>query len=148
MAALKEEEDQKRAQLDVLDKDMRAKSITIQEYEKKKAELENKERRIKVIHSEIDRLNREIPSKLKIGMRREDVAGVMEIGKPRPTDAGTCHMAGRYFLIFEGDVLRSVVAKGSVAQVSTAGTRRFFKGTFTIENCEDAALYGKNVAAL
>ncbi|MFH1724395.1 MAG: CsgG/HfaB family protein [Elusimicrobiota bacterium] len=148
IAAIKAEEEEKRSKLTELDKEIRLKSTAITEYEEKVLELKKSQSRLEAIHSKIDRLNREVPSKLKIGMTRAQVRSVLELERKLggALDLGTCFLVGRYFLLFEGDVLGSVVLSGSVGEFKSAHSRSFFKGTLVVDSCETAAAFGKNAA--
>lgn len=111
----KKEEKQKKIELKNLESEIRKKSIIIAEYEERKKELQQKQNYINQIHNEIDRLNSDVLSKLKIGMTKQQIIKVL--GKDKcnkcafPYDEN--YVCGRYFLIFEGNVLSRIVRNGS-----------------------------------
>ena len=133
MVALEEEERQKKAELEKLEQEIREKSIVIAEYDKKKQVLKEKNAYITKIHAEIDRLNRSIEQKLKIGMTFEQVWSVLGIKYP----SSRCVIVGKYFLIFEGGALVKVVLIGSRSQ----------SGATIIDSCNSAGSIGVNVSS-
>ncbi len=106
---IEEEEKRKRQELGRLEEEIKEKSIIIAEYEKKKKELQQKNDYITRIHREIDALNLSVIQKLKIGMTYRQVETL--IGKYNVHHSGYpgVYVSGRYFLVFNGDVLGKIV---------------------------------------
>ncbi|MBU4304887.1 MAG: hypothetical protein KJ893_04600 [Candidatus Omnitrophica bacterium] len=135
--ALTEEEKEKRSKIQELDREIRSKSIVLAEYEKKQRELQAKKSRLNTIHAEIDRLNQDVLGKLKIGMTLQQVRWALGADKVyRKSAYSDCYISGQYFLLFEGDVLLSVVRNGSKSRSGT--------GT-VVDDCIRASSYGQNV---
>lgn len=133
MKAFEEEEKQKKREIKNLEVEIRNKSIIIAEYEERKKELREKQNYISKIHNEIDRLNSDVLSKLKIGMTKKqisDVLGSNNFHKIHKSD----YVAGKYFLLFNGEVLSKVVRNGS-------------KGPYgnIVYNASGAKVYGQNI---
>ncbi|MFH2202325.1 MAG: CsgG/HfaB family protein [Elusimicrobiota bacterium] len=146
IAAIKSEEAEKRAKLAELDKEMRLKSEVLAEYERKKQALDGQEARLSEIHSEIGRLNRGVPGKLKVGMTLAQVNAALELQPELTPDDEGCYLVGRYFLLFQGGALSGVILNGSVGEIKSPYSRSFFKGTLTVDSCATAAAFGKNRA--
>jgi len=109
LRALEVEEQKKKRQLVSIEDEIRSKSIIIAEYESRRAELLKQQSYIQQIHAEIDKMNRDVLSKLKLGMTKNqinDVLGYMD------ATGGNVYMAGQYFLVFEGNILTKVVPLG------------------------------------
>ena len=76
-------------------------------------------------------MNRDVLSKLKIGMTKSqiyDVLGFMD------ASGGNVYMAGQYFLVFEGNILTKVVPLGQGGSLGP------------IDTWSEAKVTGKNVA--
>jgi len=130
--ALTEEEKEKRSKIQELDREIRSKSIVLAEYEKKQRELQAKKSRLNTIHAEIDRLNQDVLGKLKIGMTLPQVRWAL--GDKVYRESSDCYISGKYFLLFEGDVLLRVVRNGSKGQFGKV-----------VEGCIKALVYGQNI---
>ncbi|MCG2726246.1 MAG: hypothetical protein L6420_08365 [Elusimicrobia bacterium] len=128
LLAIEEEIKQKKFKIENLNNEIRAKSIDIKLYEEKKVELQKTNSKLKSIHYEIDRLNENIEENLKIGMTKSDILEIL--GNKRINEGGFgCMVAGKYFLLFEGQILTSIVTNGS-------NTR----------SCSSAKAWGINIA--
>jgi len=135
LKAIEDEERQKKNQLVELENEIREKSIIISEYEARKKELQKQQTYIQQIHAEIDKLNADVLSKIKIGMTKEQIIDIL--GKENFNYSGgyNCYTCGRYFLIFEGTVLTKVVLNGSMTSYNTV-----------VDDCLEATANGRNVA--
>jgi hypothetical protein len=133
--ALDEEINTKTAELVKLDEEIRRKSIVITDYEKKKKVLEEKNAYVMQIHEQIDKLNISIEKKLKIGMSLQQVKLILDeknlvFGGCNDQSCNShCFISGKFFLIFENDILMKVTPSG----------------TF-VHKCYDAYHFGINVA--
>lgn len=133
------EEKQKKIELKKLENEIREKSIIIAEYEERKKELKEKENYIIKIHNEIDRLNSNVLSKLKIGMTKSEITNVL--GKNKINHCAFPYeehfVCGKYFLIFEGNVLSRIVRNGS----------RTESGASIVNDISSAISYGPNIGS-
>ncbi|MEE8425555.1 MAG: CsgG/HfaB family protein, partial [Elusimicrobiota bacterium] len=147
IAAIKTEEADKRVKLESLDKEIRLKSIAITEFERRRKELERKSSELAKVHAEISRLNRTVPGRLKVGMTFKQVTEGLELDRKleQPTNRSGCVQVGKYFLLFEGNVLARVVRNGSLGEITSLEPRRFFKGRLVVDSCSTAFAFGKNV---
>jgi len=134
MKALDTEINTKKAELVILDDEIRKKSIVIADYEKKRKVLEEKNAYVMQIHEQIDKLNLSVEQKLKIGMRSEQVYSVLGI-KQTSYDLDRCDIVGKYFVIFENNILIKVVRNGSRTKVGSM-----------VDSCGFARVSGINVA--
>jgi len=133
LRALEVEEQKKKRQLVSIENEIRNKSIIISEYESRRAELLKQQSYIQQIHAEIDKMNRDVLSKLKLGMTKNQINAVL--GYMDATGGNNVYMAGQYFLVFEGNVLTKVVPLGQGG------------GVFgPVETWSEAKNTGKNVA--
>ena len=135
LKSIEAEEQRLHAEIEKLEEEMRQKSIIISEYEQKKVESDRQDARIRQLHREIDELNVNVLRKLKIGMSLAQVKSVLgadnvhEIGY-----SGDDFVSGKYFLLFQSDVLAKVVTNGSRS------------GSTIIDDHIEAHVYGVNVA--
>jgi len=135
LKAIEDEEKQKKRQLIDLENEIREKSIIISEYEARKKELQKQQTYIQQIHTEIDRINSDIITKLKIGMTKNQVTEILgDINTNCEDFSCACIVSGRYFLIFNGSILVKVVLNGSRNSVG-----------YIIDSCTGAKMYGQNI---
>ncbi|NQV18806.1 MAG: hypothetical protein HQ534_09715 [Armatimonadetes bacterium] len=133
MKAFKEEEKQKKNEIKNLETEIRNKSIIIAEFEERKKELLEKQNYINKIHNEIDRLNSDVLSKLKIGMTKQQIINVL--GKNHIHPCGySDYVCGKYFLLFDGDVLSKIVRNGSRSELGNI-----------VDSWSSANSYGQNI---
>ncbi len=115
--AFEEEEKQKKSEIKNLEAEIRNKSIIIAEYEERKEELREKQNYINKIHSEIDRLNSDVLSRLKIGMSKNQIFSVLGSNNFHKCDSSNeRYVSGKFFLIFSGDILSKIVRNGSTSK--------------------------------
>ncbi len=132
LAALEDEEQRLQTEIDILEADMRGKSIIIAEYEEKKQAAQEIDAYILQLHREIDQLNANIVTKLKIGMtfdQVKEILGINNLGR----DSSNTYISGKYVLFFNGAVLTRGVLLGSRS------------GSLVVDSVSAALVYGKNI---
>lgn len=134
LAALKDEEDRLKIKIYTLEADMRNKSIIIAEYEEKKQAAEKINVYIKQLHREIEQLNTNVVSKLKIGMTLEQVKEIL--GNSNLNKSGSsAYISGKYILLFSGNILIRGVMLGSRSE----------SGGNIVDSVSAAQVYGVNI---
>jgi len=132
LKAFEEEEKQKKNEIKNLEAEIRNKSIIIAEYEERKKELREKQNYINKIHNEIDKLNSNVLAKLKIGMTKKQIAKVLG-GNNFHKIYNDAYTSGKYFLLFNGDILSKIVRNGSKV------------GYTIVDDSSEAKVYGVNI---
>lgn len=133
--ALKEEEKQRKNELKKIEEEIRNKSIIITEYEERKKKLQEQQNYIQKMHNEIDKLNSDVLSKLKIGMTKSQVTSVLGKNNLHDCYIGNGYVSGKYFLIFNGNILTKVVRNGSKSE----------SGGSIVDDCFSAVVHGINI---
>lgn len=132
LAAIKEEERVKRAELAGLEETIRAKSRDLREFEARRRELARIDRRIGEIGQKLDEAAR-MPMRMRVGMTRKEVLELL-LDQPMSREAD-CLQVRQYFLTFQGGSLEKVVRMGA-----------WDVGQRPVRNCLDAKEFGPNVA--
>ena len=138
MAVIEAEIARKRTELEALDREIRSKSETLKDFEAKRAEIGKLQAAIEAIHAEIDKTNQAVPGKLKIGMRVAEITQALGESRVSP-GAPDCLVAGKFFLLLNGDSLSKVVKNGSAGHAAAGRLR------VQIDDCDSARAFGKNV---
>lgn len=136
ITALEEEYAERRQELEDaikelarIEEEIRARSSVLRDLERKQATQVEQNGSILQIHAEIDALNLGLIEKLKIGMSKAQVRQIVGTKYFLSTDllGDDVFRAGRYYLVFEGEVLYKVVDGQSV------------------DGALDAYLFGRNI---
>ena len=135
LAALEDEEQRLQTEINRLEADMREKSIIIAEYEEKKQAAQKIDAYIRQLHKEIDQLNANIVTKLKIGMTLDQVKEILGNNNLKKDSSHfSTYISGKYILIFDGAVLTRGVLLGSRSETGNL-----------VNSVTAAQVYGKNI---
>lgn len=135
IAAIETEINNKKNEVKRLEDEIKSKSIILNNYEKKRQELYEISNKINEIHREIDYFNSNILKILKIGMTKQEIINILGTKRVSSDFFGNCFIVGKYFLIFEGDVLAKVVENGSRTRAGNI-----------VDSCSFAKSSGVNIA--